>query len=381
MQSNDATVQGRQVTVAAGTGGAAVTIVSPYPEVISWVTRYFSPWWPVTHGGGAPAVVFAREEAARYDTLAASVAAVECEEAAYPRHRTRYVRHADGTVIAASPDDRIAYRYTPVSRRMSIYGKNSLVEPMARAAARIAREVIRAQLITDGWALLHASAVTWTDERAVLTLGNRGAGKSTVAFTLAAAGAGLLANDRVFARPTAATGVELLPWPSGAAVGLGLMEALGWTGIARARLVGGARPHTSQDQRVTDGLLAGHATGMWGNGQELKAHIRPEEFTSWYGLLTARSGRVATVLFPQMRTGAEPGTIEGPAPAVGAAHFMTGEQEDSYPDIFGLTGGLGAGSERARTGLAARLGTLPCHAILLGHDHQANARFLSRIVR
>jgi len=98
---------------------------------------------------------------------------------------------------------------------------------LVRATVRVVRELVRAQLVAAGWVLLHASAVAWPGGGAVLALGGRGAGKTTVACTLASGGAGLLGNDRVFARPTTDGGVELAPWPAGAAIGLGLMGVLG----------------------------------------------------------------------------------------------------------------------------------------------------------
>lgn len=381
MRKNGMTVDSHRVTLTTETSGKSVTVSSPYSQVIDWVTRYFSPWWAATPGAQSTVTVIARERPDKFDTLATSVMSENSEETAYPRSRIHYIHRSDGTVIAFSPLDQISYCYYPDSSQLFIYGKNSLVVPLARSATRIAREVIRAQLVTDGWSLLHASAVVLDNGRAILTLGDRGAGKTTVAFTLAAAGAGLLANDRVFARPCAPAGVELLPWPSGAAVGLGLMESLNWAQICREHLVDGVQPPASQDQRVTDALLAGRTAASREDNMELKAHIRPEEFTAWYGLTTASSGHVATVLFPRIRPGAVPSLDKNVTPEVRDGNFMVGAQEDSYPDIFGLTGGLGAGSQQNRADLATKLATLPCHSLVLGYTHQSNATFLSRVVR
>ncbi|MFC8096976.1 hypothetical protein [Streptomyces sp. NPDC057363] len=99
--------------------------------------------------------------------------------------------------------------------------------------------------------MLHASAVV-QDGRTVLTFGGKGAGKTTTALALASRhGYGLLANDRVFVRPGERGGVDVLPWPSAAAVGLGLLEALGWFETARERLEAGEALHPTQDKRVT----------------------------------------------------------------------------------------------------------------------------------
>ncbi|WP_244189704.1 hypothetical protein [Streptomyces incarnatus] len=53
--------------------------------------------------------------------------------------------------------------------------------------------MIRASLLRDGWTLLQASGVV-RDDRALLTFGSKGAGKTTTALLLASRGAQLLAN-------------------------------------------------------------------------------------------------------------------------------------------------------------------------------------------
>jgi serine kinase of HPr protein (carbohydrate metabolism regulator) len=92
------------------------------------------------------------------------------------------------------------------------------------AAVRLARQAVRAVLHRDGWTLLHARAVV-RDGRAVLTFGSKGAGKTTTALLLARhCGWELLASDRIFVRADPG-GVQILPWPAAAAIGL--LDALG----------------------------------------------------------------------------------------------------------------------------------------------------------
>ncbi|GAA1899479.1 hypothetical protein GCM10009716_06630 [Streptomyces sodiiphilus] len=370
----------REITIAVQ--GATVAVASPHTEVTDWVASYFGPWWPAARGDTVAFTVVAREEPVRYEAVTVAVTQSGFEETGYPRVPTRYARYGDGTVYAVAPEDRIAYRWSPGRRRMTVYGSKTLVDPLARATARVSRELIRAQLIDQGWCLLHASAAVLPGGQAVLVLGNRGAGKTTTAFCLTTVGAELLANDRVFARPAPdGDGVELLAWPSGAAVGLGLMNALGWTRIAARRLAQGMVPHTSQDGEVT-AALHGEWTDpvLGGDGRELKAHLRPEEF-AWYGVRTVATGRVATALFPRVEAGATPHLVEGgPPPDVEPGHFMTGSQEDSYPDVFGLTGGRGAGQPGARAALCTALASMPRRRLVLGHDIGANAAFVAGLL-
>lgn len=371
--------EGRAIQLAVA--DATVTVWSPEPAVADWITRYVAPWWRVTPSGCAAGGPEVTVTTGGFAELAAEVSAAGFREVAYPRAATRYALGRQNTVIAVTPTDRVGYRYTPGSGRMDVHAEEPHALP--RAAARVARELVRAQLVATGWTLLHASAVVWPgDGEAVLVLGGRGAGKSTTAFTLASRGAGLLGNDRVFARAAPGSGVELAPWPSGAAVGLGLLGALGWAQVVRERLAGGAAPHPAQDARVTAALLAGRIEALFSAGRELKAHLRPSDLTDWFGVVGAAAGRVTTVVFPAVRRAAQPRKDDAcGAAAVSDADFMTGVTEDSYPDIFGLTGGMGAGWPRARAEVAARLADVPGHAVVLGHDPRANAAFLTGLTR
>ena len=257
-----------------------VTVRSPLPAVVERVARYVSPWWDVAPGQGTTGpVVTAR--LGGFEDLEREVAGGAWREVPYPRAATRYARLRSGTsVVAVTPTERVAFRYTPATGRMEVHGHEP--EALVRASVRVARELVRAQLIAAGWVVLHASAVVVADGRALLVLGGRGAGKSTAAFTLASRGARLLGNDRVFARARDDGAVELAPWPSGAAVGLGLLGALGWTRVVRTRLLGGAEPHPSQDAKVTAAIAAGCTGRLGADGRELKAHLRPHEFAEWF---------------------------------------------------------------------------------------------------
>ncbi len=358
--------------------GTTVTVRSPLPAVVERVARYVGPWWDVAPGQATTGpVVTAR--LGGIEDLEREVAGGAWREVPYPRAATRYARLRAGTnVVAVTPTERLAFRYIPSTGRMEVHGPEP--EALIRAGVRAARELVRAQLITAGWVVLHASAVVAADGRAVLVLGGRGAGKSTAAFTLASRGARLLGNDRVFARARGDGAVELAPWPSGAAVGLGLLGALGWTRIVRQRLPGGAEPHPSQDAKVTAAIAAGCTERLGADGRELKAHLRPHEFAEWFDVACASSGRVAAVFFPAVREGVVPGIDVGRRVAVSESDFMMGDQEDSYPDIFGLTDGQVGGTAHARAAVAAALGRLPTHAVILGHEPGANAAFLTSLL-
>jgi hypothetical protein len=151
-------------------------------------------------------LVLADVDPARADDIRTLLIDYGHEETTYANARTLIARH-DNITYAVQPDERLAYQAD--RRHLVIVGEHP--EPVA--AARLAREPVRAQLLADGWTVLHASAAV-NDARAVLTLGDKGAGKTTTALLLARAGWELLANDRVFARAEPDGRVRVLPWPS-----------------------------------------------------------------------------------------------------------------------------------------------------------------------
>ncbi|MGW1817336.1 hypothetical protein ACWCQM_27660 [Streptomyces sp. NPDC002125] len=362
---------------------AAVTVLSNRPQVTDWALRYFGPWWNATSVDAADvcadAVVIADVDPDGYEAITRLV------DDGRPVDTVDYAKHEllvaqDGElIVATSPSEGIAYRSTPSSGRLVLAGTD--VQPLALAAARIAREAIRGQLLRDGWAVLHSSAVVRPEDGAgLLTFGGKGAGKTTTALLLASHGWQLLANDRVLVRPTGERDVEVVPWPSAAALGLGLMHSLGWDVLAQKHLRTGGSFHPTQHESVTEALLAGDHTPLWENAKrERKVQVFPDQFPDLFGVPLATGGRAAGLLFPQVETDAAPDVIDG-ARTLGEDDFMSGATEDRYPDVFRQAQGVdGGGRESARTEVAARLAELPHHAVRLSHDIPASAAVLCKV--
>jgi hypothetical protein len=360
---------------------ASVTVLSNTAFVTDWSRRYFGPWWnafevPAGSVCAGP-LVTADVDAKSYTDLAALLASVPHSETTYAKARLLLARDSTGTTTALSPDEQLAYRSEQLGGQLTICGHAP--EPVALAAARIAREMIRATLLRDGWTLLHASAVV-RDGQALLTFGDKGAGKTTTALLMASRGAQLLANDRVFIKYVG-TELRVLPWPSAAAIGLGLLDALGLYDVVRDRLQAGEHLHPTQHQDVTDALLAGNREPLWepGGKRERKVQVFPDQFADWFGMKLATSGRAAALLFPRIDPTAAPALIDGER-TLHEGDFMSGATEDRYPDHFGLAHGIdGGGSDPARADVANRLAALPHHQVVLGHDAGANADFLTKL--
>lgn len=362
--------------------GHSVTVVAAEQAVTDWSGRYFGPWWKAAALDArdvcAGAVVIAEVDRDRFGDESLAVTRVPHRSVGYARARLLVAEDREAGVIrAVSPEDGLAYRSEPQAGSLLVFGCET--EPVATATARLAREMLRGLLLRDGWAVLHASAVVAEDGRTVLTLGRKGAGKTTTALALAGRhGCGLLANDRVFVRANDRGGVDVLPWPSAAALGLGLLDALGWFEICRERLEAGEALHPTQDRRVTEALLAGRREPLWEGGKELKVQVFPDQFPGWFGVPLATEGQAAALVFPRIEGGAAPAEEDGPC-GLGEGDFMSGATEDRYPDVFGLVGVDGGGTEEARRAVAERLAALPHHAVVLGHDVGANADFLAKV--
>ncbi|WP_149184037.1 hypothetical protein [Streptomyces sp. TRM49041] len=348
-----------------------VTVISHTPAITVWSQRYFGAWWNATRVT-APytgPVVYADVAPGEARHAVRCVRDSPHDTCTYAGSEMLYRRDHQG-VIAVQPDHGLAYRYDPDTRRLRITGSDDT--RVAMAAARLARELVRASLLADGWVILHASAAVKTGG-AVLTLGDKGAGKTTTALLLARAGYRLLANDRVFARVEDGE-VRVLPWPAAAAIGLGLLDALGLYDDVRARVLAGEGLHPTQHPRVTQALLGGHRRPLrQDNGKELKPQFFPDQLTAWLGMRLATEAHAAMVLFPRIDPDGTPSS-DGPGRGLAGSDLFTAATEDRYPDVFGLTT---AASRTSRQGLAAALAALPSRSITLGHDTKAGTEFLA----
>ncbi|MET8830943.1 hypothetical protein ABZX40_29145 [Streptomyces sp. NPDC004610] len=364
------------------TAGAAVTVVSTVKDVTDWTGRYIGPWWNAAETD--PASICTGP------LLTSTVDRKAYDDAAFlvtqqPHRSTTYAREtmllssdvSSGVIRAVTEGSGLAYRSEPAAGTLEVIGHDP--EAVSTATARLAREMVRGALLQDGWSILHASAVVH-EGRVVLTIGEKGAGKTTTAVALAHTHRlGLLANDRVFVRADEDGGVDVLPWPSAAALGLGLLDALGWSAIARDRLEHGEALHPTQDEQVTQALLTGRTEPLWRGGRELKAQIFPDQFPHWFGLTLATGGRAAAIVFPRIEPGATP-ALEDRGRKLEDGDFMSGATEDRYPDVFALARGVdGGGAPAARDEVTRRLAALPHHCVVLGHDVAGNAAFLAKL--
>jgi hypothetical protein len=186
----------------------------------------------------------------------------------------------------------------------------------------LARSFFGARLLSDGWLLLHASAVrvaTPAGGRAVLVLAGSRGGKSTLAYRACRElGAALMADDLVLAR-ACPDGVEVTGWPTRAGVPVevlapGVLDSLPGDLISHGTAAG--RPRS----RVT---------------------IRPPEYERLLGIGRAGPALLGGIICLSPAPGgpaAASGMPPGQASQAIAAASRIPVQRATMTDLLGLTG-------------------------------------------
>ncbi|MEV0278575.1 hypothetical protein AB0I22_19635 [Streptomyces sp. NPDC050610] len=342
-----------------------VTVTSRHPAVAEQCRRYFEDRWHVdpaaTAVGHAP-VISASVDLDEVIATQQALSDHENDEVLYSGIRTQRLSDVDGCAYAAQATGCTAYHAAPDRRRLAVFGAHP--GGLGLATVRLARDVIRAQLQTAGWALLRGSAVV-RDGRALLIAGAPGTGTTTAALNLCCAGWELISDGHLFARPAEDGLVHLLPWPSPIAADLPLLDALGLYDRARQYQIDVAEPHPSQPYEVNVALRRGtRGPVVDRQGLVQQAMVFPAQLR----LTTAADGTAAAVLLPHMRDDAS-------APATDTDTLFTGP--DRYPDLLGLAAAAPPQADAFRS-IRAALAPLPRCSVRLGHhDPRETARALA----
>jgi hypothetical protein len=341
---------------------AEVTVISNTREITEYARREVHPWWtssrllPESVCEG-PVVI------ADIDPEAVADLAKRAADGCPPRS-------GDVTTVVDAGQG-LAYRYEPDPGTVTIYGCH--VGPLAEAATAYLRESMGAALLKAGWAFLRASAVV-RNGRTVLICANEAAGKTAAALTLAARrGWSLLGDDRVFVRPEAGGHVRVLPWPAPVAVGLPLLDGLGWSARVRTRLQAGQPPHPAQDERVTEALLAGRCAPVIEGERELKSLFSPGRLHDWFDIpMAATAHAVHGIVFAHLRPGTAPAAISTDR-ELRRYDFPARHEAAPRPEPFSL---MPDDDEDSPATALRDLAALPRTSVALGHDAVANAAFL-----
>jgi hypothetical protein len=373
-------------TVTVRAGGCMITVHSGDGTVLEWLRRYLHGFWQVEPGpagsladGPAAEVAVVVDQAARHRLCAALARPGAAEPVAtFMAAPGLRVAGPGPAVVAGCQDQRVAY--VRDGRRVLILGDDGNAAGLA--AVRVVRSAATAWLERQHWSHVHAAAAA-REGAGLAVIGPKGSGKTAAIMALAVfAGWQVIAHDRVFAG-FADGEPRLLPWPSSLNIGLGLLHALGWAEILRARYRGGEPAPYHQRDAVTAALLAGTRTPVRANGAEKKAQLFPAQVRDWLGVGLGSSAVLAAVVVPRIDLSRSRPTVRP------LDHVTFSERDvfpplghtDYFPDFLQLTGRSPTARGRAAlVALQAAAARVPAYQAVLGNDLAANANLLARLV-
>ncbi|MFE7120482.1 hypothetical protein ACFU99_34150 [Streptomyces sp. NPDC057654] len=349
---------------------AKVTVTADKP-VAEQCRRYFDRRWHVdpaprpTATGPVP-VISATVDPHEAQAIRQLVIDHEHERGLYGQDLALRMRDDDGRAYAVQPDRVVAYRADPDRRRLDIFvPRRNMIGP---AAVHLARDVIRAQLQADGWALLRGAAVV-RDGKALLIAGAAGAGTTTAVLHLCRAGWQVISDGQVFARP-APGGVHLLPYPAPLATSLLLADSVGLYDHVQEHFLADVPPAgPPQPDAIACALrLGSRAAPVDELGMVQQALSHPAQLK----LTPAAGGTAAAVLLPHVLPGLTEPTTD-PHAELDDDLFT---EVDHYPDLLGLTADTEPQADPVQA-VREALAPLPRWSVRLGHDPRETAAFLN----
>jgi len=292
-------------------GPAVIDVEADDPDAARWLAEFLTPWFEI----GAPGK---GEFTVRLTSSAPAVAELERRQAAATCHPVAcfaldsqvvslpgWVEEDGGTVIG---DSGRGCFYLVRRRSVEIVARPGL-RRVRVGLMRVVRELAAARMLAQGNVLDFHTAAFAVGERAVLLVGPKGGGKTTLLVSVLASGrATLVANDRVFVdasgRPGQAFGVPtLVSLPDGT---LQLFPNLR-RGFPKCP----ARLHTAE-------LESHDAATLEDDDAPPVFALSPTQLARRLGVPAVRGGPIAAIVFPEICSAADAWSLEPVVPADGA---------------------------------------------------------------
>lgn len=254
--------------------------------------------------------------------------------------RQLVVHRSDGGVVAATGVYRLGAAPASIEADARARRTRVLLPPDDLLSRRwpdwLARSFFGARLLSDGWLLMHASAVrvaTPVGGRAVLVLAGSRGGKSTLAYRACRElGAALMADDLTLAR-ACPDGVEVAGWPTRAGVPVEVLDP----GLLAS----------------IPGDLISHGTAA--GRRRSRVTLRPPEYEQLLSIGRAGPALLGGIICLSPAPGG-PAAVSGMPPAQASQELAAAAripvQRATMTDLLGLTGvpaapapGLDAGNE------------------------------------
>jgi len=295
-------------------GPAVIDVEADDPDAARWLAEFLTPWFEV----GAPGK---GEFTVRLTCSAPAVAALERRQAAATCHPVAcfaldsqvvslpgWAEEDGGTVIA---DSERGCFYRVRRRSVEIVARSGL-RRVRVGLMRVVRELAAARMLAQGNVLDFHTAAFAVGGRAVLLVGPKGGGKTTLLVSVLASGrAALLANDRAFVdasrHPGQAFGVPTL-----VSLRDGTLQL--FPNLRRGFPKCPAWLHTAE-------LESHDATTLEDDDAPPVFVLSPTQLARRLGVPTVRGGPIAAIVFPEICSAADVWSLEPVAPADGATRL------------------------------------------------------------
>jgi hypothetical protein len=348
-------------------GPAVIDVEADDPDAARWLAEFLTPWFEIAVPGKGEFTV-------RLTSSAPAVAALERREAAATCHPVACFaldsqvvslpgwaeEEGGGSVIA---DSRRNCFYRVRERSVEIIAPPRL-RRVRVGLMRVVREIAAARMMTQGKVVEFHTAAFAVGKRAVLLVGPKGGGKTTLLVSVLTSGrATLIANDRVFvdasARPGQAIGVPTL-----VSLRDGTLQL--FPNLRRGFPTCPARLHTGE-------LESHDAATLEDDDAPPVFALSPTQFARRLGVTAVRGGPIAAVVFPEICSAADAWSLEPVAAADGAARLrecVYGTRYGSRPrTVFEEVVGGRVGRSEERDAIMDRLAaSVPLFRCRLGRD-------------
>lgn len=206
--------------------GSSLAIYCDDPDVIPWLTQYFSGYFVPSSNKSPDALVYLSRDRGLFEKLNTRAAAARepsADEYANVEIELdeQHVLIFDGLVSKKKPPEKICYLLSQQGRQIlaSFTGPTNVRQVMA---VRLVRNVMNLLMYEKGWLPIHAAACV-RNGAGISIIGGKGAGKtSTLLNLLDQPGTKLVTNDRLFLRD-AVTHLEGCGFPSQAGLRVDLL--------------------------------------------------------------------------------------------------------------------------------------------------------------
>ncbi len=259
-----------------GIATASATLVADRPEPLLWAQRYHTPFFRAMAASEAPASVVVRR--VRVGQPTAEPKAVLASPQLWGGTGLLWTSKDGRVRLIAEQRTGVLYLGTPGRIYMALPDMTPLV---TKLPARVVREILVRQLLNEGYAQLHAAAVS-VGGAGLLLVGDKGAGKTSLLIDfMCDVHADLCANDRVLVSP--ALPVRCMGLPTSIPVDL-----------RRVAAMSELRRFIDADARRTLCLDSDRHTR--GDG---KIHFSPHELAAALGVGICTEADVCAVVVPE----------------------------------------------------------------------------------